>query len=82
MRKYLEKVAQTMASIEVDAELRLQNRAHESVDVQTFGYVQVTLQFMAQSEATSRPVSHKCYSYCVSGQHGQLKNAAIVSRSH
>lgn len=46
-----------MASIEVDAELRLQNRAQETVDVQTFGYVQVTLQFMAQSEATSRPVS-------------------------
>lgn len=58
VRKYLEKVAQTMASIEVDAELRLQNRAHESVDVQTFGYVQVTLQFMAQSEATSRPVGN------------------------
>ncbi|CDI81794.1 C2 domain-containing protein, putative [Eimeria acervulina] len=56
VRKYLERVAQTMASIEVDAELRLQNRAHESLDVQTFGYVQVTLQFMAQSEATSRPV--------------------------
>ncbi|CDJ42504.1 C2 domain-containing protein, putative [Eimeria tenella] len=56
VRKYLERVAQTMASIEVDAELRLQNRAQETVDVQTFGYVQVTLQFMAQSEATSRPV--------------------------
>lgn len=59
VRKYLERVAQTMASIEVDAELRLQNRAHETVDVQTFGYVQVTLQFMAQSEATSRPVSDR-----------------------
>ncbi|KAL8453904.1 hypothetical protein Emed_000615 [Eimeria media] len=56
VRKYLERVAQTMASIEVDAELRLQNRAHENVEVNTFGYVQVTLQFMAQSEATSRPV--------------------------
>lgn len=57
MRKYLEKVAQTTASIEVDAELRLQNRAYETTEVQTFGYVQVTLQFIAQSEATSRPVS-------------------------
>ncbi|KAL8432549.1 hypothetical protein ACSSS7_004546 [Eimeria intestinalis] len=56
VRKYLERVAQTMASIEVDAELRLQNRAHENAEVDTFGYVQVTLQFMAQSEATSRPV--------------------------
>lgn len=56
MRKYLEKVSQSLNSIEVDAELRLQNRAYESVDVKTFGFVQVTLQFMAQSEASSRPV--------------------------
>lgn len=57
MRKYLEKVSQSLNSIEVDAELRLQNRAHETVDVKSFGFVQVTLQFMAQSEASSRPVS-------------------------
>nr|CEL66850.1 TPA: heat shock protein DNAJ pfj4, putative [Neospora caninum Liverpool] len=56
LRRYLERVASTLNSIDVDAELKLINRSRESADISTFGFVQVSLQFISQSEATSKPV--------------------------
>ncbi|EPR62810.1 putative heat shock protein DNAJ pfj4 [Toxoplasma gondii TgCatPRC2] len=56
LRRYLERVASTLNSIDVDAELKLINRSRESADVSSFGFVQVSLQFISQSEATSKPV--------------------------
>ncbi|PFH33328.1 putative heat shock protein DNAJ pfj4 [Besnoitia besnoiti] len=56
LRRYLERVATTLNNMEVDAELRLINRSREGADIETFGYVQATLQFMSQSEATSKTV--------------------------
>ncbi|PHJ19661.1 c2 domain-containing [Cystoisospora suis] len=56
LRRYLERVANTLNAIDVDSELRLINRSKETPDVGSFGYVQVTLQFLSQSEATSKAV--------------------------
>lgn len=53
----MERVASTLSAIDVDSELRLINRSKETPDVGSFGFVQVTLQFIAQSEATSKAVS-------------------------
>lgn len=53
LRSYLEKVGQSLASREYDAEFRLMNRKYQKAD-QIPGYVQTTIQIIAQQEANTK----------------------------
>ncbi|KAF8822686.1 putative heat shock protein DnaJ pfj4 [Cardiosporidium cionae] len=53
LRKYVNNVAKTLSRLEVDSELKLVNTAVD--DSSARGYIQVTAQFLAQSEATGKP---------------------------
>eukprot|EP00920_Eleutheroschizon_duboscqi_P028416 GHVT01069244.1.p1 GENE.GHVT01069244.1~~GHVT01069244.1.p1 ORF type:complete len:297 (-),score=-4.04 GHVT01069244.1:998-1762(-) len=56
--KYIDKVGSTLTSLEIDSEVRLVDRSRAVVnpdDVHA-GLVQLTIQFLAQSEADGRPV--------------------------
>lgn len=55
LRRYLEKLGQTLSRMEVDAELKTINRGHAAGE-QTTGFIQVTVQLLSQSEASSLPV--------------------------
>lgn len=55
LRSYIEKVGLTLSSREYDAEFRLVNRKHTKAE-DTPGYLQVTIQLIAQQEALTRPV--------------------------
>eukprot|EP00923_Selenidium_pygospionis_P039290 GHVN01068371.1.p1 GENE.GHVN01068371.1~~GHVN01068371.1.p1 ORF type:complete len:1272 (-),score=174.04 GHVN01068371.1:3383-7198(-) len=55
MRRYLEKLGQTLSRTEVDAELKMINSNDGKAD-QAAGFIQMTVQMLAQSEASSLPV--------------------------
>ncbi|KAF8822765.1 putative heat shock protein DnaJ pfj4 [Cardiosporidium cionae] len=55
LRKYVKNVATTLSRLEVDSELKLVNTAID--ESSSRGFIQVTAQFLAQSEATGKPAA-------------------------